>query len=90
MFAEIIQTPFSSVTKTDLRSGLLKFPGGGTTTLDFMVNMFDGESGISLAELLMVSVVRGLDFKIASVSVTNVRTDSSSSGLPCFLRIYKK
>ena len=51
-----------------------------------MVSMFDGESGISLVGSLIVSVVRGLEFKIPSVSVANVRSDSLSSHLPCVLR----
>ena len=54
-------------------------------TLDFMVNMFDGESRISLVGPLMVSVARGLEFKIPSVSVTNVRSDFSSNDFPCVL-----
>ena len=63
----------------------MKFPGGGIMTLDLMVNMFDGESGISFVGLLMVSVVRGLEFKIPYASVTNVRKDSLSSDFPCVL-----
>ena len=61
------------------KSGLLKFSGGGITTLDLMVNMFDGGSGTSHVGSLIFSVVRGLEFKIPSALVTNVRSDSSSS-----------
>ena len=67
------------------KSSLLKFPGGGITSLDFMVNILDGESEISLVGLLIVSVVRALEFNLTSVSVTNVRSDSSSSNFPCIL-----
>ena len=59
-------------------------------TLDFMVNMFDGESEISLVGLLMVSVVRGLEFKIPSVLVNNVSGDSLLSNFPCVLRSEKR
>ena len=55
-----------------------------------MVNMFDGGSGISLARLLMVPVVRGLEFKILSISVTSIRSDSLSSDSPYVLRSDKR
>ena len=71
-------------------SGQLKFPGDGITTLDFMVNMLDGESGRSLVGSQIVSVVGGPGFKIPSASVTNVRSDSSSSDFPCVLRSDKR
>ena len=58
--------------------------------MDFMVNMFDGGSGISLARLLMVPVVRGLEFKILSISVTSIRSDSLSSDSPYVLRSDKR
>ena len=69
MFVGIEETPLPSVTKAYLwyveqdtisdkyKSGLLKLPGGGITTLDFMFNMYDGESGISFVRSLIVSVV---------------------------------
>ena len=72
------------------KSGLLKFPGGGIMTFNFMVNMFDGESKILLMGLLMASVVRGLEFKIPSVLVNNVRSDCLSSDFPCVLRSSKR
>ena len=55
-----------------------------------MVNMFDGGSGISLTRLLMVPVVRGLEFKILSISVTSIRSDSLSSDSPYVLRSDKR
>ena len=58
--------------------------------MDFMVNMFDGGSGISLTRLLMGPVVRGLEFKILSISVTSIRSDSLSSDSPYVLRSDKR
>ena len=55
MFVGIEETPLPSV--NIYKSGLLKLPGGGITTLDFMFNMYDGESGISFVGSLIVSVV---------------------------------
>ena len=40
------------------------------TTLDFIVNMFAGESGNSLVESLIVSTVIGLEFNIPSGSTS--------------------
>ena len=44
--------------------GLEKSPGGGKIIFDFMVKRFDGERGKLLVGSLMLSVVKGREFKI--------------------------
>ena len=68
------------------KPGLLKFHGGGITTLDFMVKMFEEARGKSLVGSLMLSTVNGHEFRIPSVSATSVSRDSSSSDFPCIER----
>ena len=46
------------------KSGLKKSPGGGKIIFDFMVKRFDGERGKLLVRSLMLSVVKGREFKI--------------------------
>ena len=58
-------------------SGLLNSPGGGMTTLVFIVWRLLGESGILLFESLMVSTVSGLELMVSSTSAINVLSDSS-------------
>ena len=58
-------------------SGFLNSPGGGMTTLVFIVRRLLGESGILLFESLMVSTVSGLELMISSTSTINVLSDSS-------------
>ena len=62
--------------------GLEKSPGGDKIIFDFMVKRFDGERGKLLVQSLMLSVIRGREFKIFSVSAITVASDSSSSDLP--------
>ena len=62
--------------------GLEKSPGGDKFIFDFMVKRFDGERGKLLVRSLMLSVIRGREFKIFSVSAITVASDSSSSDLP--------
>ena len=65
------------------KSSLKKSPGGGKIIFDFMVKGFDGERGKLLVGSLILSVVKGQEFKIPSVSAINIAIDSSSSDLPC-------
>ena len=64
-------------------SGLLKSPGDGITTFDFIVSVFDQARGKSLVGSLIISTVNDREFRIPSVSATSVSTDSSSSDFPC-------
>ena len=66
-------------------SGLLNSPGGGMTTLVFIVRRLLGESGISLFGSLMVSTVSGFELMISSTSAINVPSDSSFKEWPCVL-----
>ena len=68
------------------KSGLLKSSGGGITTFDFIVRMFDGARGKSLVGSLIVFTVNGHEIRIPSVSASSVRRDSLSSDFPCFER----
>ena len=49
-------------------SALTNSPGGGITTLVFMVKMLFGLNGCSLLTSPKISTVNGLEFNIASVS----------------------
>ena len=64
------------------KSGLLKSSGGGITTFDFIVRMFDGSSGKSPVGSLMVSTVNGGKFRTPSGSATSVSRDSLLSDFP--------
>ena len=68
------------------KSGLLKSPGCGTTTFNFIVSMFDGARCKTLVGSLMVSTVNGCEFRIPSVSATSVSRESSSRDSPCVER----
>ena len=68
------------------KSGLLKSPGCGIATFNFIVSMFEGARGKSLVGSLMVSTVNGPEDRIPSVSATSVSRDSSSSNFPCVER----
>ena len=48
-----------------------------------MVKRFDGDRGKPLVGSLMLSVVKGQNFKIPSVSAISIASDFSSSYLPC-------
>ena len=54
------------------KSGFENSPGGGMTTFDFIVEMFAGETANSLVGSLIVSIVRGLEFNIPSVSTISI------------------
>ena len=69
-----------------MSSFMLKFPGGGITTFDFMVRMFQTSRGKSLTGSLMVSTFYSHEFRILSVLATSVSRYSSSSDFPCFER----
>ena len=58
-------------------------PGGGKTTLAFMVSKLFGQSGTSLPMSLMVSTVKGLELMMDSTSTNNVTRDSSFKLVPC-------
>ena len=68
------------------KSGLLKSTGGGITTFNFIVSMFDGARGKPLVGSLMVTTVNGSEFRIPSVSATSVGRDPLSSDFPCVKR----
>ena len=63
-------------------SALTNSPGGGITTLVFMVKMLFGLNGCSLLTSPKVSTVNGLEFNIASVSANSVLNHSSFKLLP--------
>ena len=64
-------------------SSLLKSPGGGITTFNFIVRLFDRARSKSVVGSLMVSTVNDCKFRIPSVSATSVSRDSLSSDFPC-------
>ena len=64
-------------------SAFTKWPGGGKTTLEFMVRMLLGHIGCSLYTSPNVSTIKGIEFTITSVSVRSVLRDSSFRDLPC-------
>ena len=66
-------------------SGLLKTPGGGKITFDFIVSMLAGTNGAGLFTALIVSTVNGCEFNIASHSTIKVCKDSVSKLLPWLL-----
>ena len=67
-------------------SSLVKSPGVGIATFDFIVSMFDQARGKSLVGSLMVSTVNGCEFRISSVWAASVSRDSLSSDFPCVER----
>ena len=64
-------------------SAFTKWPGGGKTTLDFMVRMLLGRIGCLLCTSPYVSTAKGLEFTITSVSARSVLIDSLFRDLPC-------
>lgn len=50
--------------------------------LTSFLKVFEGDEDQVLVGSLILSVVRGLEFRIAFVSVINVTSDSSSKDLP--------
>ena len=58
-------------------------PGGGETTLDFMVRIYRGVKGCRLVGSSTASTVRSLEFKMPSASAITVCKDSSSRHSPC-------
>lgn len=69
----------------EYKSGLLKFPGGGISTFDLMVDVLLGEIGIWLSASIMASTVACLELTTASTSPISVLRGSSSNILPCVL-----
>ena len=57
------------------KSGCLKSPGGGKTTLNFVAIKLIGLSEASLVISLKVSTVKGLEFTTDSTSVSSVTSD---------------
>ena len=72
------------------KSGLIKFPGGGITTFNFMFRIFYGARHRSLVGPLIVSTVNDGEFSIPSVSAASVNKNSLSSDFPCFERRNEK
>ena len=68
-------------------SAFTKWPGGGKTTLEFMVRMLLGHIGCSLYISPNVSTVKGIEFAITSVTVRSVLRDSSFRDL-CVCKKY--
>ena len=64
-------------------SSSTKWPGGGKTTLDFMVKMLLGHIGCLLCTSPNISTIKGLEFTIASVSSRIALSDSSFRDLLC-------
>ena len=61
---------------------MVKLPGGGITTLDFIVRRLMGLNGVKLVASFITSVVSGFELRIASTSATRVCNDSSVKLLP--------
>ena len=62
-----------------------KHPGCGNITFDFMVSELAGDIVMSLLTSLMVSIVIGLEFIVASTLTSSVCNDSLYKTFPCVL-----
>ena len=67
------------------RSGLPNTPGGGITTLDFIVKIWLGDIATSLLTSLIVTTTIVLQLTMASTSANKVLSDSSSRLILCVL-----